>query len=350
MIEKSRPDAVIITTVDSYHHEYIIKSLEADCDAIVEKPLTIDAKKCNEIIEAKQRSNKDIIVTFNVRYMPYFAKLKEILKGGVIGEILNVDFEWILDQSHGADYFRRWHRYLNKSGGLLIHKASHHFDILNWLIEQDPVKVYGLGDLKFYGPTRDERGERCFTCEYKDSCEFYFDIEENEFIRRFYFEAEKEDDYFRDRCVFSEEIDIYDTMSVNVAYSKGAQLTYSLVAYSPYEGWRASFTGTKGRLEASSYSSGQASDSDTNTFKVIKSPSETITYEVSKVRGGHGGGDERLRNMIFREGVEDPLGQMADLKAGIMSSIIGIAANESIETGEPVKMADIIPVDELDNI
>lgn len=350
MIEEGKPDAVIITTVDSYHHEYIVRSLEAGCDAIVEKPLTIDAEKCNAIIDAKKATDRDIIVTFNCRYMPYFAKLKEIIKSGAIGEILNVDFEWMLDRRHGADYFRRWHRYLDKSGGLLIHKASHHFDIINWLVDQDPVKVYAIGDLKFYGPTRQDRGERCFTCSHKDSCEFYFDIEANEFIRKFYFEAEEADGYFRDRCIFSETIDIYDTMSVNVAYSEGTQLTYSLVAYSPYEGWRASFTGTEGRLEAVNYSSGQDSDREIDQIKIIKSPGETITYDVSRVKGGHGGGDEKLRDMVFRGGIPDPLGQKADLKAGIMSSIIGIAANESIKTGEPVNVADIIPVEELDNL
>src|SRR5699024_7271305 len=227
---------------------------------------------------------------------------------------------------------------------------SHHFDIINWLVDQDPVKIYAHGDLRYYGPTREERGERCLTCQYKDTCEFYFDIKANGFINKFYHEAEGADGYYRDRCVFSEDIDIYDTMSVNVNYSKGTQLTYSLVAYSPYEGWRASFTGTKGRIEAVNYSSGQDSKGDIEEIKLFTSPTESITYKVSKATGGHGGGDQRLRKMIFKGGIPDPLGHMADLKAGIMSSIIGIAANESISTGEPVVVADIVPVEEIESL
>ncbi len=93
---------------------------------------------------------------------------------GAIGDILNIDFEWMLDTSHGADYFRRWHRKLENSGGLLVHKATHHFDIINWLIEQDPETVYANGTLHFYGKDRQPHGERCCTCSQKDICPYVF--------------------------------------------------------------------------------------------------------------------------------------------------------------------------------
>ena len=116
MLKEAKPDAVIVTTVDRYHHEYIIRALEAGCDAITEKPMTTDAEKCNQILEAEKRTGKKVIVTFNYRFVPYVTRIKEMLKAGVIGEILNIDFEWILDTRHGADYFRRWHRYIENSG------------------------------------------------------------------------------------------------------------------------------------------------------------------------------------------------------------------------------------------
>ena len=50
---------------------------------------------------------------------------------GVIGNVVSVDFHWLLDTRHGADYFRRWHRNKRNSGGLLVHKATHHFDLVN---------------------------------------------------------------------------------------------------------------------------------------------------------------------------------------------------------------------------
>ena len=166
---------------------------------------------------------------------------------------MSVHFEWLLDTVHGADYFRRWHRKLENSGGLLIHKATHHFDMVNWFIEQDPVAINAYGTRRFYGPTRDERSERCLTCKYKESCKFYLDITQPHY-KELYLDCEDVDGYYRDRCIFSEEINIYDSMSLNVKYSGGAIMSYSLTAHSPYEGYKLSINGTGGRLEAETFS------------------------------------------------------------------------------------------------
>ena len=91
--------------------------------------------------------------------------MKQALKDGVVGEVLNVDFEYLLDTKHGADYFRRWHRRKENSGGLLVHKATHHFDLVNWWIEDEPEEVMAFGSRRFYGPVRAERGVRCLTCD-----------------------------------------------------------------------------------------------------------------------------------------------------------------------------------------
>ena len=66
---------------------------------------------------------------------------------------------------------------------------------------------------------------------------------------RMYGECEDEDHYYRDGCVWDNEIDSFDTSSVQVQYDNGTQLTYTLNAFLPYEGQRISFTGEKGRLD-----------------------------------------------------------------------------------------------------
>ncbi len=58
MIAEAKPDVVLVTTIDSYHHYYIIKALEAGCDAITEKPMTIDEEKVNSILEVEKRTGK----------------------------------------------------------------------------------------------------------------------------------------------------------------------------------------------------------------------------------------------------------------------------------------------------
>mgnify|MGYP002398837687 FL=1 len=342
MLRTAKPDAVIVTTPDSLHDYYIVRALEAGCDAISEKPMATDAQKTRAIMEAEQRTGKRVTVTFNCRFMPYVVRVKELIKEGAIGEPLNVHLEWMLDTSHGADYFRRWHRRMENSGGLLIHKATHHFDMVNWWMDDEPESVYANGALLFYGANREQRGERCLTCAYKKSCEFYYDITASEFTRTFYREAEQHDGYYRDQCVFGEDIDIYDTMSLTVKYKKGALFTYSLNAYSPYEGWRVTFVGTKGRIEAQEFSSGINQGNPIQYIKLFNRRGEMITIESKRATGGHGGGDERLRRMLFAGDLPDPLGQMAGSRAGAMSLLIGAAGNLSIAEKRPVAIEDLL--------
>ena len=167
VIAKSRADRVIISSPDFTHAELIARSLDAGVDVVVEKPLTIDPASTRRIAEAVARSGRQVVVTHNYRYSPRNSGLKELIKNGSIGTPLSVTFEWVLDTAHGADYFRRWHRDKANSGGLLIHKASHHFDLVNWWLSDAPVQVYARGGVRFYGsqnadarglPSRSERG------------------------------------------------------------------------------------------------------------------------------------------------------------------------------------------------
>src|SRR5699024_2072274 len=106
----------------------------------------------------------------------------------------------------------------------LVHKSTHHFDMVNWWLDDEPEQLHAFGDLKVYGQPRKNMGERCLTCDYQSTCEFYFDMNELASTKNFYLEG----DYIRDQCVFKDDIDIYDTASVQVKYKGGANLTYSL--------------------------------------------------------------------------------------------------------------------------
>jgi predicted dehydrogenase len=106
MLDEIKPDCVIVTSVDRTHHEYIIRSMEKGCDVITEKPMTIDERKAQAIIDCQKQTGKQLRVTFNYRYAPHNTKIREILMDGTIGEIYSVHFEWLLNIEHGADYFR----------------------------------------------------------------------------------------------------------------------------------------------------------------------------------------------------------------------------------------------------
>lgn len=157
MIRETKPDCVIVTTRDCFHDKYICRAMELGCDVITEKPMTIDQRRCRRILQTQKTTGRKCGVTFNYRYSPPRTQIKDLLMSGVIGDVISVDFHWLLDTHHGADYFRRWHRNLANSGGLLVHKATHHFDLINWWLSTVPETVYATGQRRFYTPQQADR-------------------------------------------------------------------------------------------------------------------------------------------------------------------------------------------------
>jgi predicted dehydrogenase len=342
MIAETKPDKIIVTTVDAYHDQYIVKGMQAGCDVITEKPMTTDEHKCRAILNAEKKTGRNCIVTFNYRYAPHRARLKEILEAGEIGTVTSVDFHWYLDVYHGADYFRRWHRLRSKGGTLLVHKATHHFDLLNWWLDSDPIEVFAYGALEFYGKNNAFRHTNCRGCPYKDKCRFFWDMTKDTKLMNLYAANEQYDGYLRDGCVWREDIDIFDKMAVQIKYANNVQVSYSLTTYSPYEGYRIAFNGTKGRLEAWIKERQPWTEPPKDEIRLTTNFGKTQLINVPHAEGGHGGGDVRLKDKIFKDpNLADPLRQAAGTRDGAMSVLIGIAARNSIDTGKPVRIADL---------
>ncbi|MFD1258709.1 Gfo/Idh/MocA family protein [Mucilaginibacter terrae] len=337
MLKEVKPEILIVTTMDSTHHEMIVKGMEAGCDIVTEKPMTTDENKCQVILDAEKRTGKKVFVTFNYRYSPHRQKIYELLHSGAIGKVTSVDFHWYLDTSHGADYFRRWHRKRENSGSLLVHKSTHHFDLLNWWLNSDPEEVYAYGSLDFYGKNNPFRHTHCRPCPYKNKCQFYFDMTKDDRLMKLYADNEKYDGYHRDGCVWKEDIDIFDKMAVQIKYANKVQVSYSLTAYSPYEGYRISFNGTKGKLDAWIHEKQPWEMQKYDEVQVTKNFGKTEYFKIDNTEAGHGGGDMRLRKQIFSPGA-DPYKQGAGSRDGAMSILVGIAARNSIDSGKPVKI------------
>jgi predicted dehydrogenase len=342
MIAQARPDLLMVTTVDGFHHEYIVKGLDRGIDVMTEKPMTTDEVKCQAVIDAEKRNNRKIVVTFNYRYAPAHQMMKEILLGGEIGRVVSVDFSWYLDVIHGADYFRRWHRLRKNSGSLLVHKASHHFDLMNWWLGADPVEVSGYGGLGIYGKNGSIRGENCRKCTHKADCRFYYDMTKDQRRMDLYAACEDADGYYRDGCVFREDIDIFDNMQAIVKYSNGATMTYALNAFEPYEGYRVAFNGEKGRLDVQSFERQPWDVGDSHEIYVTKSFGKRTKVPMPKLTEGHGGGDDRMRDLIFRKSDAPEYMKLPDSRAGAMSCLTGIAVRNSIDQKRPIKIADLV--------
>ncbi|MFC0680210.1 Gfo/Idh/MocA family protein [Lysobacter korlensis] len=369
MIGESGVHRVVVTTPDFTHAEYVSRALLAGADVVVEKPLTIDAEGVRRIAAAMEQSGREVITTFNYRYSPRNSALKRLISSGALGTVTSVTFEWVLDTVHGADYFRRWHRYKKNSGGLLVHKASHHFDLVNWWIDAAPARVFASGGLKFYGAEnartrgladRPERGTG-----HAEGDPFSLDLAADPKAKALYLDNEQHDGYLRDRDVFDEGITIEDNLALVVDYDSGATLSYSLNAHSPWEGYRVAVNGTEGRAELEVVERGSVGIGEDG--RVVVDPSANPTYspdgdlrpnserlllqrhwqqaeevEIPEGIGGHGGGDAYLLQHLFsRTKLDEPLHRVAGYPDGVRAVSVGIAGNRSLETGLPVRIADL---------
>ncbi|MFA5203786.1 MAG: Gfo/Idh/MocA family oxidoreductase [Lentisphaeria bacterium] len=358
MIREHAPDTVIVCSMDSSHDAYICRALELGCDVITEKPMTTDEQKCQRILDTCRKTGRTVRVTFNYRYSPARSQIKELLSEGIVGTVLSVSFQWLLDTAHGADYYRRWHRNKANSGGLLVHKATHHFDLVNWWLGTYPERVYASGRRAFYTEAQAARyglanhGARCLACPEAARCNFHLDLTKTGELKALYLDQEHHDGYFRDRCVFDHACsDIEDVMNVVVDYHSGAQMSYSLNAFTPFEGYRIEFNGTKGRLEhvcqESSYVNGDggvqggflADATRTRVYPHFQPPRD---IPVRTGEGGHGGGDTVMLNDIFGVPAPDPLRRSADQIQGAYSVLVGIAANRSMASGAAVRIGDLV--------
>ena len=369
-------DRVIVTSVDRLHAEHVVRALDAGADVVVEKPLTIDAPSARAIQEAIDRTGRSVVVTFNYRYSPRNTALKQVIASGEIGDVVSVVFEWVLDTQHGADYFRRWHRDKTNSGGLFIHKAAHHFDLVNWWLADTPARVYARGGLRFYGAdAAAERGQAALPergTHDGPHDPFELDLRSDERLEALYLDAERHDGYQRDRSVFDRGITTEDNLTAIVDYAGGPVLTYALNAHSPWEGYRVAVNGTRGRAELEVIERAEVVAKDEDGRAHVDPSAVAVTTEDSGVRergerlvvqhhfapareveipegvGGHGGGDALLLRDVFVGPTEEEasgLGRPSDHTDGLRAISVGICGNESLATGAPVDVAEFLGLD-----
>ncbi|UFT98753.1 Gfo/Idh/MocA family oxidoreductase [Radiobacillus kanasensis] len=358
MIAEVSPDVIIVTSRDDTHVHYILKALEHDLDVVTEKPMTTTARDSQRIIDAEASSKGKVTVTFNYRYSPYHMKIKELIREGNIGTITSVDLNWYIDTYHGSSYFQRWNRRREYSGGLSIHKSSHHFDLINWWLEQNPVEVFAFGALHYFGedsvynPAKED-DRYCQTCQVKHRCSYYMrwnTRSESAMVQDDHIESDlarksSYTNYRPDQCIFDSEIEIEDTYTATVRYDKGALLSYSINFSLPYEGYRLAINGTKGRIETTEFHA--------PSRVPFPTPEQTIDYfplfgsketiHVVKRGGGHGGGDPVIQEDIFL-GV-DPLREydiLSGSKDGAYAVATGEAVWKSVKEKRPILVEELL--------
>lgn len=354
MLDELRPDVVIICTVDESHHEYIIRAVNKGCDVVCEKPITIDDEKCREILNAPGIKRQKVRIAFNVRWSAWATVIKQAIIEGKIGRITQINYEAIQDWRHGGSYFSRWHGNKANSGGLQVHKSSHHFDVVNWWLDSIPAEVFAYGDMAYYGRENAiKRGQEEWTKHERTTGvttpkenPFHLELTSNEAGKNLYMAAEKETGYIYDRNPFRDGVDIEDTFVIAARYKSGTILSYSLNAYSPWAGYNITIIGNRGRLEFRQITKPPKMKEPVSSFqKLTYLPlfEEGEEIEIPHLEGNHDGADPLLLEQIYSlDPPMDPYGRHAGYEQGIAAAIMGIAASYSMERGVPIRIADLI--------
>ena len=337
-VKEIAPALAIITTSDFTHADYIVQCLDRKISCLVEKPLCINAEQCQAIWDAQKRNPEFYAVPMhNSRYHNAARSTRKLVKDGAIGEVRSILYQEKLDHFHGSSYFRRWNRHKDFSGGLQIHKSSHHFDRINFLLNRRPLWVCASGCQTAYGPAKhDSKAKNCSNCPEADSCEFFLDYHKNKVYEQLY--GGNKHLYTPDQCVYDKEADIEDFFNVFVMYEGGIPMNYTLAACCAYEGEDLMIEGTTGRLEMCRHAfrrpesrGGDAltlrKENRLNIYRFGQNEVETFNADDDIKNSDHGGCDELIYRDLFADGKSEML---ASLEDGIYAVLIGAAANVSI--------------------
>ncbi len=136
VIDDPEIDCIAVATPDYAHTEYTIYALEAGKDVLVEKPMAMSVKECEQIIKARDKSGQKLMVNYHNRWYPALAEAKKIIDAGTIGKPISGNF--ILSDS--INWTRNNMTWADKSGPEWF-LMSHLTDLALWLLDDLPDSI-----------------------------------------------------------------------------------------------------------------------------------------------------------------------------------------------------------------
>lgn len=356
MVEQTQPDAVIVASPDHTHADHIVAGLRHGLDVITEKPMVTTVADAQRVLTAERTSAGSVVVTHNLRYPLRHQQIKRLIRDGAVGTPTYVLLEYHVDIRHGASYFLRWNRRREFSGGLSVHKSTHHVDLVSWWLDDAPVRVYAVGGRHYYGPDSPHRPRAAGGVPYVGDQlrrrDPYAQAQAGIFADAAATGAARTDDFGlpytyqyppeRDLSPYDDEIDVEDTYTALISYAGGATLVYTIDFSSPWEGYRLVINGTHGQVETTA---GRFPDGTPlpDTQQIVHRPlfGAARTIPVPVPPGGHDGADPQLRHDLFvgPSAASAELGLIATAQQGADAVAAGEAIWRSIAEQRVVELA-----------
>ena len=352
LVSRKDIDAVIVTTPDYLHEECCIAAFRGGKHVFVDKPLAVTGSGCLNIIEASRKAGRLLYMGFNLRHDAVLHRLKGLVESGTFGEIFAIHA--VEHYDGGRTYMSRWNRLKKYSGGLWIHKGSHDFDIINWLMgEARPVRVSCFANvnvlrekgLPFQVREGVKPGPTCSECPYQSECP---DVCPRAVSRPDATDAEKAaaemygeaasaiDGYHVDLCMYLSDKDTHDQGVAIIEYDNGGTAMHSECFFTPISNRQYMIDGDLGHGEA---------DLHSNRIEIRPRWSQNrIIHEITRGAGGHGGTDPTMLQEFLRC-LKEGSAPRASGVDGAWSVAIGEAAEIARAEKRVVEIKEVLDVD-----
>ena len=290
-------DAVVIATPNFTHIDVLPDALAADVHVMIEKPLCTTVADCERVLDlAAQRPDHLITwMAMEYRYMPAAAELISRVHGGAVGTPRMVAIrEHRFPFLHKVD---NWNRFSENTGGTLVEKTCHFFDLMNLILQERPTRVMASGaqDVNHLDESYDGRTP---------------DILDNAFVIVDYPSGARA---LLDLCMFAEATDEQEEMSVVGELGK-----------------------VEARLPSNTVLVGRRGEHGFGNVDKHVADDDRIAYE------GHHHGSSFLEHSEFVDVIRNGGRPTVTLEDGYWAVAIGAAAHRSIELGRPVELSELM--------
>ena len=260
-------DAAVVTSPDDSHAEVTIALLRAGIPVYLEKPIAIHLDDATEILETAYTTGTRLYVGHNMRHMGVVTTLRDLITSGVIGEVKAIWCRHFV--GNGGDYyFKDWHADRTRSNGLLLQKAAHDLDVMNWLTDSHAIRVVGMGGLMVYGQIEDR-------------------ADHSRQLMQSWFSQDNWPP--TSQSGLNPVVDVEDLSMMLAETDSGAFLSYQQCHFTP-DYWR-NYTviGTQGRLE--NFGDGEGGHIKLWNRRADYNPEGDAQFPIHGDEGGHGDAD-----------------------------------------------------------
>ena len=133
-------DAVIVALTNDQHHAAAMAAFAAGKHVLCEKPLGLTIAECGDIIAASQAADRVLQVGHEMRHQGLYQRMKSMVVQGDVGD---PRIMWC--REYRGPMRPGWRSSEKLTGGMLLEKNCHHFDLFNWILDAPPVRVSAFG-------------------------------------------------------------------------------------------------------------------------------------------------------------------------------------------------------------